>query len=77
MPNGEIPTEPIALPGGLGNLTHGEGVRRGVGYAAGMKNVCYSHGFDDFLDGPRATGARRARTDRARAHRSREWGRGS
>ncbi len=48
MPDGEIPTDPIALPGGLGNLTHGEGVRRGVGYAAGMKNVCYSHGFDDF-----------------------------
>jgi CO/xanthine dehydrogenase Mo-binding subunit len=48
MPDGEIPHEPVALPGGLGNLTHGEGVRRGVGYAAGMKNVCYSHGFDDF-----------------------------
>jgi len=48
MPDGRIPTDPIALPGGLGNLTHGEGVRRGVGYAAGMKNVCYSHGFDDF-----------------------------
>lgn len=48
MPPGEIPHDPIALPGGLGNLTHGEGVRRGVGYAAGMKNVCYSHGFDDF-----------------------------
>src|SRR5437867_6169373 len=48
MPDGQIPREPVALPGGLGNLTHGEGVRRGVGYAAGMKNVCYSHGFDDF-----------------------------
>ena len=48
MPAGEIPHDPIALPGGLGNLTHGEGVRRGVGFAAGMKNVCYSHGFDDF-----------------------------
>src|SRR5438445_59497 len=41
-------TDPIALPGGAGNLTHGEGVRRGVGFAVGMKNVCYSHGFDDF-----------------------------
>jgi CO/xanthine dehydrogenase Mo-binding subunit len=48
MPDGQIPTDPIALPGGLGNLTHGEGVRRGVGYAAGFKNVCYSQGFDDF-----------------------------
>src|SRR2546427_6814613 len=48
MPDGQISHDPVALPGGLGNLTHGEGVRRGVGYAAGMKNVCYSHGFDDF-----------------------------
>jgi len=48
MPDPQIPHDPIALPGGLGNLTHGEGVRRGVGYAAGMKNVCYSHAFDDF-----------------------------
>ena len=48
MPDAEIARDPIALPGGLGNLTHGEGVRRGVGFAAGFKNVCYSHGFDDF-----------------------------
>src|SRR3989442_11600187 len=48
MPDDEIPSDPIGLPGGLGNLTRGEGVRRGVGYAAGLKNVCYSHGFDDF-----------------------------
>ncbi|HEV2010352.1 MAG TPA: molybdopterin cofactor-binding domain-containing protein, partial [Candidatus Limnocylindria bacterium] len=37
----------IELPGGAGNLTLGEGVVRGVGFAAGFKNVCYSHGFDD------------------------------
>ena len=42
-----LDVDPVELRG-LGNLTHGEGVRRGVGYAAGMKNVCYSHGFDDF-----------------------------
>jgi CO/xanthine dehydrogenase Mo-binding subunit len=48
MPEDAIPTDPIALPGGAGNLTFGEGVRRGVGLAAGMKNVCYSHAFDDF-----------------------------
>ncbi|HZD37271.1 MAG TPA: molybdopterin cofactor-binding domain-containing protein, partial [Actinomycetes bacterium] len=35
------------LPGGVGNVTHGEGVRRGVGYAVGYKNVAYSEGFDD------------------------------
>src|SRR5437867_2241783 len=48
MPESDIPSDPIALPGGAGNLTVGEGVRRGVGFAAGFKNVCYSHGFDDF-----------------------------
>src|SRR5438034_948808 len=48
LPEMEIPRDPIGLPGGAGNLTFGEGVRRGTGLAAGMKNVCYSHGFHDF-----------------------------
>ena len=36
------------LPGGHANSTHGEGVVRGVGYAIGIKNVCFSEGFDDY-----------------------------
>ncbi len=36
------------LPGGYGNTTHGEGVRRGVGYGVGIKNICFSEGFDDY-----------------------------
>jgi CO/xanthine dehydrogenase Mo-binding subunit len=36
------------LPGGVANTTHGEGVRRGVGYAVALKNVGYSEGFDDY-----------------------------
>jgi CO/xanthine dehydrogenase Mo-binding subunit len=43
-----LPRDPIRLPGGAGNVTRGEGVRRGVGFAVGFKNVCYSHGFDDY-----------------------------
>jgi xanthine dehydrogenase D subunit len=35
-------------PGGFANTTHGEGVRRGVGYAIGFKNVCYAEGGDDY-----------------------------
>src|SRR5215212_10086665 len=35
------------LPGGVSNATHGEAVKRGVGYSVGFKNVCYSEGFDD------------------------------
>src|SRR5919205_1224192 len=36
------------LPGGVSNVTHGEAVKRGVGYSVGFKNVCYSEGFDDY-----------------------------
>jgi CO/xanthine dehydrogenase Mo-binding subunit len=36
----ELPRDPIRLPGGAGNTTRGEGVRRGVGFAAGFKNIC-------------------------------------
>lgn len=35
------------LPGGVGNVTHGEGIRRGVGYALGMKAIGFSGGVDD------------------------------
>jgi CO/xanthine dehydrogenase Mo-binding subunit len=43
----ELPRDAIRLPGGAGNTTHGEGVRRGLGFAVGFKNICYSEGFDD------------------------------
>jgi xanthine dehydrogenase D subunit len=53
-----LPREPVAdpvaardlrsLPGGVSNTTHGEGVRRGVGYGVGIKNICFSEGFDDY-----------------------------
>jgi len=35
------------LPGGVGNTTHGEGIKRGVGYALGMKAIGFSGGVDD------------------------------
>jgi CO/xanthine dehydrogenase Mo-binding subunit len=44
----DLPRDPIRLPGGSGNVTRGDGVRRGVGFALGYKNICYSEGFDDF-----------------------------
>jgi CO/xanthine dehydrogenase Mo-binding subunit len=44
----DLPRDPIRLPGGAGNTTRGEGVRRGVGFAVGFKNLCYSEGYDDF-----------------------------
>jgi len=38
---------PIFLPGGTGNVSRGESLRRGVGFALGYKNIAYSGGFDD------------------------------
>src|SRR3954452_23912483 len=43
MPDGDG-----GLPGGIANVTRGEGVVRGVGYAVGFKNVGFSEGFDAF-----------------------------
>ncbi|WP_028066939.1 molybdopterin cofactor-binding domain-containing protein [Solirubrobacter soli] len=42
MPEGD------GVPGGIANVTRGEGVVRGVGYAVGFKNIGFSEGFDDF-----------------------------
>jgi xanthine dehydrogenase D subunit len=39
--------DPLLLPGGAGNVTRGEGIKRGVGFAVGYKNIGYSGGFDD------------------------------
>ena len=45
---GEAERDLRELPGGVSNTTHGEGVRRGVGYAVGYKNIAFSAGFDDY-----------------------------
>jgi len=44
-PSGDDPRQ---WPGGVANTTRGEGVLRGVGYAIGIKNVCFSEGYDDY-----------------------------
>ncbi|MFF3643330.1 xanthine dehydrogenase subunit D [Streptomyces sp. NPDC002564] len=41
------PEGPFGRPGGLNNTSHGEGVRRGVGYAIGVKAIGFSGGVDD------------------------------
>jgi CO/xanthine dehydrogenase Mo-binding subunit len=43
-----LPSDQRNFPGGLANVTHGEGVRRGIGYAVGFKNIGFSEGFDDY-----------------------------
>ncbi|MFG2039375.1 xanthine dehydrogenase subunit D [Dactylosporangium sp. NPDC048998] len=47
-PRDPAATDPRELPGGVANTTRGEGVRRGVGYGIGIKNVGFSEGFDDY-----------------------------
>ncbi|MDH3607393.1 MAG: xanthine dehydrogenase subunit D [Acidimicrobiia bacterium] len=49
MPDGPAPELDLRLlPGGVGNTTHGEGIKRGVGYALGMKAIGFSGGVDDY-----------------------------
>ena len=43
-----LPRDVLRLPGGTGNTTNGEGVRRGIGFAVGFKNIAFSEGFDDY-----------------------------
>jgi xanthine dehydrogenase D subunit len=43
-----VPAGAATLPGGYSNTTHGEGVKRGIGYAVGFKNIGYSEGFKDY-----------------------------
>ncbi len=38
----------MALPGGAGRTADAAGVKRGVGFALGWKNLMFSEGFDDF-----------------------------
>jgi CO/xanthine dehydrogenase Mo-binding subunit len=43
-----LPDEAGRMPGGSGLTTEPSQVRRGVGYAVGIKNLAFSEGFDDF-----------------------------
>ena len=54
--------DPLAYPGGAGNVSRGESLRRGVGFAVGFKNIAYSEGFDDAAE---ATVTLRPRAGRA------------
>lgn len=47
-PIGGADGDPLSLPGGAGLTADVARVRRGVGYAASIKNLMYSEGFDDF-----------------------------
>lgn len=50
LPADELSADPRLLPGGTGLTTPRRAVRRGVGYALGLKNLCFSEGFDDYSE---------------------------
>jgi CO/xanthine dehydrogenase Mo-binding subunit len=47
-PIGGFDGDPLRLPGGAGLTADTSRVRRGVGYAASIKNLMYSEAFDDY-----------------------------
>lgn len=47
LPPQPVERDPLTYPGGAGNVSRGERLRRGVGFAVGYKNIAYSGGFDD------------------------------
>jgi len=42
--------DPRRLPGGTGLTTPPSSVRRGIGFAVGIKNLAFSEGFDDYAE---------------------------
>jgi xanthine dehydrogenase D subunit len=50
LPDESPGDDPRLLPGGVGLTTPPEAVRRGVGFAVGIKNIFFSEAFDDYAE---------------------------
>jgi xanthine dehydrogenase D subunit len=50
LPDEEPGDDPRHLPGGLGLTTPRSVVRRGIGFAVGIKNIFFSEAFDDYAE---------------------------
>jgi len=50
LPDDDPGDDPRRLPGGLGLTTPPGAVRRGVGFAVGLKNIAFSEAFDDYAE---------------------------
>jgi xanthine dehydrogenase D subunit len=50
LPDEEDTDDPRRLPGGTGLTTPRSAVRRGIGFAVGIKNLAFSEGFDDYSE---------------------------
>ena len=67
----ELPRDPIRLPGGAGNTTRGEGVRRGVGFARRVQEHLLLGGLRRLLRRARHAARRRQRRRPLRGGRGR------
>lgn len=50
LPDDDLSADPRRLPGGTGLTTPRRRVRRGIGFAVGIKNLAFSEGFDDYTE---------------------------
>lgn len=50
LPDEEPGDDPGRLPGGFGLTTPRAAVRRGIGFAVGIKNIFFSEAFDDYAE---------------------------
>ncbi|MFH1330540.1 MAG: molybdopterin cofactor-binding domain-containing protein [Actinomycetota bacterium] len=50
LPDESPGDDPRRLPGGMGRTTPPEAVRRGIGFAVGIKNIFFAEAFDDFAE---------------------------
>ncbi|MFQ5948880.1 MAG: molybdopterin cofactor-binding domain-containing protein, partial [Acidimicrobiia bacterium] len=50
LPDESHSDDPRRLPGGTGLTTPRAAVRRGIGFAVGIKNLAFSEGFDDYAE---------------------------
>ena len=50
LPDESPGDDPRRLPGGLGLTTPPAAVRRGIGFAVGIKNIFFSEAFDDYAE---------------------------
>ena len=50
LPDEEAGDDPRRLPGGTGLTTPPGAVRRGIGFAVGIKNIAFSEAFDDYAE---------------------------
>ena len=73
LPDPGASDDPRHLPGGTGLTTPRSAVRRGIGFAVGIKNLAFSEGFDDYAEVRVSSPPTDSRCTPQRARTVREW----